>query len=249
MPISGRASARPCACRARASCSCMRPRPPADLVVDLKGDRLLPGLINAHDHLQLNSFPPLNYPAHYRNATEWICDFNARLRRNAAVAQAHAAPRTQRLLAGGLKNLLSGVTTVAHHDPLDPLWGRRAFRRSVVQRLRLVALAVHRRRAAGASRLRGDPGASALDHPRGRRRGCGRPGGVRTARARSVACGANTAAGARPGARCAQRQRLLERRCRADLVPLLEPAAVRPRGRGGAPWSRAAASRWAATRA
>jgi len=104
-----------------------------DLIIDLKGDRLLPGLINAHDHLQLNSFPSLNYPAHFRNATEWIRDFNDRLRRNAAVAQAHAAPRTRRLLAGALKNLLSGVTTVAHHDPLDPLMGRGDFPTQVLQ--------------------------------------------------------------------------------------------------------------------
>jgi hypothetical protein len=27
-------------------------------------------------------------------------------------------PREERLLIGGVKNLLSGVTTVAHHDPL-----------------------------------------------------------------------------------------------------------------------------------
>ena len=30
-----------------------------DLVVDLHGDRLSPGLINAHDHLQLNTLPEI----------------------------------------------------------------------------------------------------------------------------------------------------------------------------------------------
>lgn len=90
-------------------------------VVDLGGDRLLPGLINAHDHLQLNDFPNLPYASSYRNAGEWIADFNARLRDHAAVSASAALPRARRLLGGGLKNLLSGVTTVAHHDPLEPL--------------------------------------------------------------------------------------------------------------------------------
>jgi cytosine/adenosine deaminase-related metal-dependent hydrolase len=92
-----------------------------DRIVDLKGDRLLPGLINAHDHLQLNDFPQLPYASSYRNAGEWIADFNARLRNHAAVTASAALPRARRLLGGGLKNLLSGVTTVAHHDPLEPL--------------------------------------------------------------------------------------------------------------------------------
>jgi cytosine/adenosine deaminase-related metal-dependent hydrolase len=90
-----------------------------DRIVDLSGDRLLPGLINAHDHLQLNDFPELPYAACYRNAGEWIADFNARLRKHTAVSASAALPRQRRLLSGGLKNLLSGVTTVAHHDPLD----------------------------------------------------------------------------------------------------------------------------------
>ncbi len=92
-----------------------------DVVVDLRGDRVLPGLINAHDHLQLNSFPPLDYGRSYRNSAEWIRDFNERLRAMPAIKAVAARPRAHRLRAGGLKNLLSGVTTVAHHDPLDEL--------------------------------------------------------------------------------------------------------------------------------
>ena len=87
-----------------------------DLVLDLGGDRLLPGLINAHDHLQLNHFPALEYPALYGNATQWIEDFNARLRYYLAVGSSAAVPRAQRLLGGGLK-ILSGVTTVAAPRP------------------------------------------------------------------------------------------------------------------------------------
>ena len=103
-----------------------------DRVVDLNGDRMLPGLINAHDHLQLNDFPSLPFARSYRNAGEWITDFNARLRDHAAVTASAALPRARRLLGGGLKNLLSGVTTVAHHDPMEPLLLQASFPTAVV---------------------------------------------------------------------------------------------------------------------
>jgi cytosine/adenosine deaminase-related metal-dependent hydrolase len=89
-----------------------------DLVVDLKGDRMLPGLINAHDHLQLNSLPCLEFPKHYHHVCEWIADINARRRSDPKFEAGVAVSREERLLIGGVKNLLSGVTTVAHHDPL-----------------------------------------------------------------------------------------------------------------------------------
>jgi cytosine/adenosine deaminase-related metal-dependent hydrolase len=92
-----------------------------DRVVDLQGDRLLPGLINAHDHLQLNNSPRLEYREPYRNAREWIADFNSRLHADRALTASVAVARDDRLLMGGIKNLLSGVTTVAHHDPLYPI--------------------------------------------------------------------------------------------------------------------------------
>jgi cytosine/adenosine deaminase-related metal-dependent hydrolase len=93
---------------------------PGGLRVDLGGARLLPGLINAHDHLQLNAgLPRLKFRAAYRNASEWIADITPRLSTDPQLLAHRAAPRAQRLFMGGLKNLLSGVTTVAHHDPRD----------------------------------------------------------------------------------------------------------------------------------
>ena len=93
-----------------------------DLRVDLGGDRMLPGLINAHDHLQLNALPRLKYRDRYANAAEWIADIGPRLKVDPMFVANGAVPRDQRLLIGGVKNLLSGVTTVAHHDPChEPL--------------------------------------------------------------------------------------------------------------------------------
>jgi cytosine/adenosine deaminase-related metal-dependent hydrolase len=92
-----------------------------DLIVDLKGDRVMPGLINAHDHLQLNSLPCLEFSKHYHHVREWIADINARRRSDPLFEAGVAVARDERLLIGGVKNLLSGVTTVAHHDPLYAL--------------------------------------------------------------------------------------------------------------------------------
>jgi cytosine/adenosine deaminase-related metal-dependent hydrolase len=94
-----------------------------DRVVDVRGDRLLPGLINSHDHLQLNTLPPLETHKKYVHAREWIAEVDARRRTDRAFEARVSISRDDRLLAGGLKNLLSGVTTVAHHDPAYPfLW-------------------------------------------------------------------------------------------------------------------------------
>jgi cytosine/adenosine deaminase-related metal-dependent hydrolase len=91
-----------------------------DRVVDLHGDRLLPGLINAHDHLHFNTLPPLEPTGHWHHAREWVSQVNLRRRTDPAFESRVAGARDGRLLIGGLKNLLSGVTTVAHHDPLYP---------------------------------------------------------------------------------------------------------------------------------
>lgn len=88
-----------------------------DLVVDLDGAFVLPGLINAHDHLELNHYGRLKRRDRYENARDWIDDLRPALKTDPAIRENSAHPLSARLFIGGLKNLLGGVTTVAHHNP------------------------------------------------------------------------------------------------------------------------------------
>jgi hypothetical protein len=105
----------------------------SDLIFDLQGDRLLPGLINAHDHLQLNSLPAQETDQFYRHAREWISVVDSRRRTDPYFEACVSIARDERLLLGGIKNLLSGVSTVAHHDPLYPFLTQNNFPISVVR--------------------------------------------------------------------------------------------------------------------
>jgi cytosine/adenosine deaminase-related metal-dependent hydrolase len=85
--------------------------------VDLRGYLILPGLINAHDHLEFALFPRLGKGG-YNNFLEWAEDIHrteARL-----IAEQRQVPRETRLWWGGIRNLLSGVTTVCHHNRYEP---------------------------------------------------------------------------------------------------------------------------------
>ena len=86
------------------------------LRVDLRDHLIFPGLINAHDHLQLNNVPPLEHRDPFPNSYAWIGAFESH-RQRADVVAAVAVPAEARHWQGALKNLLAGVTTVAHHDP------------------------------------------------------------------------------------------------------------------------------------
>ncbi len=93
-----------------------RPRT-GDVVVDADGAYLLPGLINAHDHLELNHYGRLKFRDRYANVSEWIDDMRPRIAADAAIREGRSRPLSDRLFIGALKNLLSGVTTVVHHNP------------------------------------------------------------------------------------------------------------------------------------
>jgi cytosine/adenosine deaminase-related metal-dependent hydrolase len=85
--------------------------------VDLDGYLILPGLINAHDHLEFNLFQRLGYGP-YPNYRAWAEDI---YRPSKSPLKEHlAVPEAVRLWWGGLKNLLAGVTTVCHHNPYVP---------------------------------------------------------------------------------------------------------------------------------
>lgn len=74
---------------------------------------LLPGLINAHDHLAFSLYPRLGRGP-YPNSKAWAEDIYNPDRD--PIRQQLQVPKAAGLLWGGVKNLLSGVTTVCHHN-------------------------------------------------------------------------------------------------------------------------------------
>ena len=99
--------------------------------LELDNCLVLPGLINAHDHLELNLFPKLGRGP-YPNASAWAQDIYHP--QDAPVKEHLAVPRALRLRWGGIKNLVSGVTTVAHHNALHPVFADCTFPVRVVKR-------------------------------------------------------------------------------------------------------------------
>lgn len=88
----------------------------SNLRIDTGGYMVLPGLINAHDHLEFNLYPRLGRGP-YPNSKAWAEDIYSPNRD--PIRQQLQVPKAVRLLWGGIKNLLSGVTTVCHHNRRD----------------------------------------------------------------------------------------------------------------------------------
>ena len=98
--------------------------------LDLSGWLVLPGFVNAHDHLHFSLFPRMGNPP-YRNYVEWGDDIHSRY--PDAGTKARTVPKRVRLWWGGIRNLLCGVTTVCHHDPVWPELLREDFPVRVVR--------------------------------------------------------------------------------------------------------------------
>lgn len=105
----------------------------SDAVIDVDGAFVLPGLVNAHDHLELNHFGRLKFRDSYENASQWIDDMRPKLREDPGIREGRSRSLHDRLFVGGLKNLLAGVTTVSHHNPFYREL-RRGFPLRVVRR-------------------------------------------------------------------------------------------------------------------
>jgi cytosine/adenosine deaminase-related metal-dependent hydrolase/ubiquinone/menaquinone biosynthesis C-methylase UbiE len=85
--------------------------------LDLPGYLIVPGLINSHDHLEFGLFPNLGHGP-YSNSEEWANDIQRQER--VEIERQQRIPKDVRLWWGAIRNLLCGVTTVCHHNPLTP---------------------------------------------------------------------------------------------------------------------------------
>jgi ubiquinone/menaquinone biosynthesis C-methylase UbiE/imidazolonepropionase-like amidohydrolase len=104
--------------------------PASSCHMDLDGYRIMPGLVNAHDHLEFALFPRLA-STRYANASAWAKGIH--ITYSDVIATHRSIPKDIRLWWGGLRNLLCGVTTVCHHNPLHPVLLGRDFPVRVVR--------------------------------------------------------------------------------------------------------------------
>jgi cytosine/adenosine deaminase-related metal-dependent hydrolase len=95
-----------------------------EIAIDFSGHFIYPGLTNWHDHLEMNLYPKLGTPF-YNNYTEWMKDIYRP--KESPIREIEKTDIDYRLLWGGLKNLISGVTTVYHHNAMRRILRKASF--------------------------------------------------------------------------------------------------------------------------
>ena len=106
-------------------------------VIDVGGAIVFPGLVNSHDHLEFDLYPPLGRGP-YPDFLAWSEDIH---RRDAeTIRRIESVPRAVRLRWGVLKNLLAGVTAVANHGgtaDARAIWPLRALSGTLIHSVAL----------------------------------------------------------------------------------------------------------------
>jgi len=84
----------------------------SDSVINFTDAIAFPGLINSHDHLEFNLYPQLGNK-NYSDYVEWGNDIHEKNKEQ--IENVKKVPYDLRFKWGLYKNLLCGITTVAHH--------------------------------------------------------------------------------------------------------------------------------------
>jgi cytosine/adenosine deaminase-related metal-dependent hydrolase len=103
-----------------------------ETVLEFSNHFVYPGLINAHDHLEMNLYPRLGTPPH-ASYVDWSRSIYKP--DQSPLKEIEKVDKQDRLLWGGVKNLISGVTTVAHHNPWDRSFEKDSFPVNVVKKM------------------------------------------------------------------------------------------------------------------
>lgn len=107
-------------------------KPNHAITLSLNGEVLRPAFVNFHDHLELNHYPRTKPNTHYTNAQAWGQDVNAQLNQEPFLTL-RAPSFWQKAVVGGLKNLLSGATSVYQHGTPHPELFHKDFPVRVIQ--------------------------------------------------------------------------------------------------------------------
>lgn len=89
-----------------------------DLILNFENCIAFPGLINSHDHLEFNLYPRLGHKV-YRDYVDWGNDIH--IKDKELINSIESVPSDLRMKYGVLKNLICGVTAVAHHGSYNPV--------------------------------------------------------------------------------------------------------------------------------